>query len=229
MSVLARISTIVVVFSLVIAATASAGMERVARRYTTMGLLGGYSQPQGEVDGIWDTDFIDETGRRHDLDADDVYDGSAHFAITYGNLTNRHMWLGFGFRYTDVAVKDTFWADDGQHFWYYPDEKPSIGQFDLDINFNYLFTDITQRFYAPYIGAGLRAGFTSFRLHNYNTEAEVNMALALNGGIEFKVYEPPSKSSFVTVVSTNSYDFWATGDRPRYLNFGLALKYYYRL
>ena len=226
MPVIARNTLLMLVLSLIVVGTAS-GVARVAKRYTTLELLGGSSSPVGTFDGIGPYDFDDDDGRRYELDAANVYDPSAHFGITLGRLFNHQMWLGVGFRYTRPAPVDTFFVDDSNYF--YIADPPTFNQYDLDVNFNYLFTDISQKRFAPFVGAGFRAGLTSFGYEGWDSEAEVNLALAVNGGIEVKLFETTAKRSFVTLVSSNSYEYWVSGNRPRYLNIGLALKYYYRL
>ncbi len=226
MPLIARNTLILIVFSLIAVGTAS-GVARVAKRYTTLEFLGGYSTPVGQFDGIGPFNFDDDAGRRFEIDAANVYDPSAHFGITLGRLFNRKMWLGVGFRYTRPAPVDTFFVDDFNYF--YIADPPTFNQYDLDVSFHYLFTDISQQRLAPYIGAGMRAGLTSFGYEGWDSEAEVNLALAVNGGIEVKLLETTAKRTFLTVVSNNSYEYWVSGNRPRYLNLGLALKYYYRL
>ncbi|MFH1686142.1 MAG: hypothetical protein ABIE70_01305 [bacterium] len=221
------ISLFLMIASGLVADAARAGMVRVAKRYSVLDFLGGCSKPVGTFDGIGPTDF-DADGVPKQADADDAFDPSFHLALSYGQLRNDHMLYQLGFRYTNIKDVDTITTTDGQRI-YYQGVDPVFRQFDLDFNFNYLFMNITKTFLAPYVGVGFRAGMTTVGGEGYSTEAELNIATAVNAGAEVKVWQAPKGRSFVTLASANSYEFYVSGNRPRYLNIGLGLKYYYRM
>ncbi len=210
-----------------LATPAEAGLARVAKRYTLVDLNGGYSSPVGKYEGIGVIDFENSRGQLVRLNADEVYDPTFHVGLNYGQLRNSHMQWTIGFRYTKINQLNRFVADD-QTLVFAP-EKPSIHQLDIDFNFNYLLTNITERWIAPYAGVGARAGLTTFSAEGVESESEINLGVCLNFGAEVKLWQHPQGRSFVTFASVNSYDFWASGDKPRFLNIGGAVKYYFRM
>lgn len=216
-----------VLVCVLIAVPADGSMVRVARRYTVVDFNGGYSTPIGKYGGIGVIDFENSRGQTVELDADRVYDPTFHVGLNYGQLRNNHMQWAIGFRYTKVNQLDRFVVED-QTLKFAP-EKPSIHQLDIDFNFNYLLTNITEGWIAPYAGIGTRAGLTTFSAEGVESESEINLGVCLNFGAEVKLWQHPQGRSFVTFASVNSYDFWASGDKPRFFNIGGAVKYYFRM
>ena len=220
-------SFLLLMVSALLVETAQAGMVRVAKRYSVLDFLGGYSKPVGTFDGIGIIDFTNSDGSVANLDADQVYDPSFHLGLRYGQLRNNHMLYALGLRYTSVKEVDSFFTE-GQFFFFDP-KDPTVSQVDLDFNFNYLFTNITTTFLAPYIGVGFRAGLTSFSGKGVETQSELNIATAVNAGVEVRLWQVPKGRSFVTLAPFGSYEFYVSGNRPRFFNIGLGVKYYYRM
>ena len=200
---------------------------RVARRYNVIDFYGGSSSPVGKYDGLAGfVDFMDEQRQLVEVDGDKVYDPTYQLGLSYGQLRNNQMLLEIGFRYTRIEQAGDnpliFFASDGLT------AEAKLHQYDLDINLNYLFMNIIEQSFAPYVGVGFRAGFTNASASGFESESHINTVLAANVGAELKLWEGARKRSFVTLASVNSYDLLASGDRPRYMNIGGALKYYFR-
>ena len=107
-------------------------------------------------------------------------------------------------------------------------ETELVHLYDFDFNLNYLFANITEFPLAPYAGVGFTGGLTAATAKGYDSESRIEVLARVNFGLEFKFWQSASKRSFLTVASVNSYDFVASGDRPRHLYMGGALKYYFR-
>lgn len=217
---------LLILFCVLLSIPAQAGLARVAKRYTYVDFYGGYSSPIGGYQGIGVIDFENSRGQTVELEADEVYDPTFHVGFNYGQLRNNRMQLAIGFRYTKINQQDRFMAED-QVLAFAP-EKPSINQFDIEFDFNYLLTNITETWVAPYGGVGVRGGLTAFSAEGVETESEINLGVSLNFGAEVKLWQNPGRG-FVTFASVNSYDFWATGEKPRFLNLGGAVKYYFSM
>lgn len=214
------IFTLLLGFTLPLFATPTQGaIVRVARRYSVMDFYGSSSSPVGKYDNIGGMIyFVDGLGRPVEIDGDEIYDPTYQLGLSYGQVTSNQMLLKIGFRYTKIEVSGN---DPLFSF-------VSLHQYDLDVNFNYLLMNIIEKSFAPYVGVGLRAGFTNAEASGFSSTARFNTVLAANAGVELKVWEDANKRSFVTLASVNSYDLYASGDRPKYLNIGAAIKYYFR-
>ena len=223
------IATIVI---LILMTSQAAALGRVARRYNVIDFYGGTSSPVGKYDGLAGfVDFTDADDRPADVDGDVLYDPTFHLGINYGQLRNNRMLVTVGFRWTKIEAINLLGLNtvrrEGLAILLDP-RKPSINQYDLDFDFNYMFLSIAQGSFAPYVGVGFRAGFTSVTAKGFESESRLNTVLAANFGAELKLWEHAQKRAFLTVASVNSYDLLSTGDRPRYFNLGAALKYYFR-
>jgi len=211
---------------------AEGAIVRVAKRYYTLDVSGGASTPVGKYDGFVDfVDFFDAEGRPVDVDADVLYDPTFHLGINYGQLRNDRMLLTLGFRWTKIEFTNIGGLNtvgrEGLPI-FFEAKKPNVNQYDLDINFNYLFAAIAKQTFAPYVGVGFRAGFTAVTAKGFSSETRLNTVLCGNFGAELKLWEQAKKRSFLTLASVNSYDLFSSGGRPKYLNIGGALKYYFR-
>jgi hypothetical protein len=214
------------------AAPVDGEIVRVARRYSVIDFYGGSSSPVGKYDGL--AGFVDFTGankRPADVDADVLFDPTVQLGIRYGELRNSKMLLTIGLRWTKVEAINLLDLNtvsrSGLAILLDP-KKPGLNQYDLDFNFNYLFMNIVDQSFSPYIGVGFRAGVTTVTAKGFSSESHINTVLAANVGAELKLWESEKKRSFLTLASVNSYDLIASGDRPKYLNIGGALKYYFR-
>lgn len=211
---------------------ANGEIVRVARRYSVIDFYGGTSTPVGKYDGLAGfVDFTDMNDRPADVDADVLFDPTVQLGIRYGGLRNSKMLFTIGFRWTKVEainISDLNTVNRSGMPLFFDPKKPGLNQYDADFNFNYLLMNIVDQSFAPYIGVGFRAGVTTVTAKGFNSESHLNTVLAANFGAELKLWEGAQKRSFLTVALVNSYDLIASGDRPKYLNIGGALKYYFR-
>ena len=139
-----------------------------------------------------------------------------------------------GFRYTNHNFVDSLVLVDTNEVeevittvtYYFKDIN--YRQYDFDFNVNYLFNDLNVKDWSPYLGVGVQAGFTSKSMKGYDSENEIEMALNLNYGLDVKIWKQALNRGFLALSSSNSVNLLATDDRPKYFNFGLSLKYYFR-
>ena len=219
----------VVLLALVFAVSslAEAGIKRVTRRWNVIETYGGYSSPIGSYHTIGTIDFVNNSGLLVDIDADRVYDPTFHLGITYGQLRRGHLLYSIGFTYTKIETLDTFVVDPTVSYIFIP-VKPSFNQYDIDFNCNFLATNIAKAPIAPYVGIGFHGGITSQTAPGYDSENWLTLATSLNFGADFKLWGDLKNRSFVTLSSINRVDILGSDQRPRYLNFGIGLKYYFR-
>lgn len=204
---------------LVVVPSADAAIRRVPARYNMISFFGGYSTPHGEYDEIGPLPLTDVEGNLVEVEADLLFEDSWHLGFQYGTFWNQHFLLTLGFRYTSVNLNEEIFvnADD-----------IDVGQYDLDINLDLYPIDITQMAFSPYIGAGLRAGFTSVGGEGFESESDLNVAASVNFGADLKLFSSADGKSFATIASVNDYTFAASSDRPKHLNIGGAIRYWFR-
>jgi len=198
-------------------------VTRVAKKLNFLEIGAGYASPVGKYDNFNSFNFMNEAN------ADRVFDPSFSIGVSIGQLRNR--WLvSLGAVYTKVNQLDTFVV--GDYLYYFGPEGglvvPDFHQFDLRLNVNYQFTDLTSMNFAPYAGIGLAAGMISMTASGYASEYDINSLLSANFGVEFKLWSSADKRKFITLASVNSYDLLSSGYRPRNLNIGGAIKVYAR-
>jgi hypothetical protein len=213
----------VVLLALVFAVSSlsEAAIRRVARRYNVIDFYGGYAIPHGEYDAMGDLPFTDQSGHPINLGADEWLDETYFLGFDYGTLYKAHLMYMIGFRFTNHRVMDVFETP--------PAKDIRFRQYDLEFNANYMFNNLSNLFWSPYVGVGAQAGFTSFSIKGAdNDESRLNFALSLNFGVDFKIWSEPQKRSFVTLSSINNLNFVGSDDRPIYLNIGGGLRYYFR-
>ncbi len=205
--------------SLTLVPSSDAAIRRVPARYNMVSFFGGYASPYGEYDEIGPLPLTDVEGNRVEVDADQLFEDSWHLGFQYGAFWNQHFLLTLGFRYTSVNLNEEIFlaADD-----------IDVGQYDLDINLDLYPLDITQVQFSPYVGAGFRAGFTTVGGEGYESESDLTVAASANFGADFKLFTSADARSFVTLASVNDFTFAASSDRPKYLNIGGALRYWFR-
>ncbi len=227
MSRIIRLAVLLLALVLTMSSMAEARIRRVAKQWNVIETYVGYSTPIGSYSRIGTIDFINNAGIIVDVDADRVYDPSFHLGITYGQLRRGHLLYSIGFRYTKIETLDTFVVDPTISYIFSP-IKPSFHQYDIDFNLNFLAANIATAPISPYIGIGFHGGITSQTASGYESENWVTLAASLNFGADFKLWGAPKNRSFVTLSSINSVDLLGSDQRPRYLNFGVGLKYYFR-
>jgi hypothetical protein len=180
-----------------------------------------YSIPHGQYGKMGEVRFVDRFGRPTKLDAGEWLDETYSLGFDYGTLYRARWLLAFGFRFTDHKVMDVFSTIRSRDITY--------RQYDLELNLNFMFNDISRAFLSPYIGMGAQAGFTSFAIKRAaNNVSDLKFALSFNFGVDFKIWGAPRNRSFVTLSSMNNFNFVGTDDRPKYLNIGFGVKYYFR-
>ncbi|UCE25732.1 MAG: hypothetical protein JSU74_06730 [Candidatus Zixiibacteriota bacterium] len=223
--------TVIVVLTLIMVCTVAVGsraeMVKVARILNMLEFHGGYGQPVGSYDRIYGIPFLDSQNNLVDLDADAVYDPGYYFGFSYGQLRARHFMFSLGFRWTHVNTLDTFWIEPDWG-WTYSFETPTFNQYDLDFNLNYYFFSPERTIVSPFAGLGIHAGVTSISGDTYETENETALAMGLNFGVDLNIWRSGGGRSFFALSSVNEWVIAAAAERPKYVNFGAAIKYYFR-
>ncbi|MCH8027358.1 MAG: hypothetical protein IID63_04465 [candidate division Zixibacteria bacterium] len=200
-------------------------ITRTTRTLNFVEFYAGSSMPQGTYTGLPDYDFI-INGSLVDVDAKDVYDNSYHFGLSYGQLRGSHLLFSLGFKYTKHDVKNIIPISIDTVV--LVDSSTNYNQFDLDFNLNYMITDITKSPFAPYVGIGVQAGLLSISGGGFQSQNEVMLGLRLNFGGDLKIWSAKDGTSLLTLSSINSYDFYGSNQKPKYLNLGVGLRYYFR-
>ena len=216
--------TLILLLALIIAAgsivTSDAAIVKVAKRLQVLEFYGGYSQPLGSYDRINNIPFYSQAlNQLVELDAEDVYDPTYCFGFNYGQLRNNHILFSLGFRWTHINL-----ADDLE----FTVETPTLNQYDLDFNLNYYLTNPSRSILSPYAGIGFHGGINSLTGDLIQTENEVTLAIGINFGADLTIWKSPSDRSMVALSSANEWIFAASDERPKYLNIGAAVKYYFR-
>lgn len=223
-----HIPSLVLLMLLMMGQQSAFGVTKVERRLTVLEFIVGDAVPLGTQDGVHPIDFIINNSLV-DLDADKVYDPSVFFGLKYGQLFGGRVLVSVGLRYTNMNVLDTIdLSIDTILVFGGGNDKLKWGQYDLDLDFNYYLTDFYRSPVAPYVGLGINGGLTRFSSRTFESEYEATIALSANFGFDIKLFGE-GKRSFITLSSVNNWNFVTSGDRPKYLNLGGALKYWFRL
>lgn len=205
--------------ALITAGAAEAGITRVSKRLSFVEFYAGYAKPVGTVDGypVQYGEFL-IGGDPVDADANDIYNTTSSFGLRLGQIVAGHTLVSFGLQYSNLRV-----LDDPE--WSVVPET-DFETYDLDFDLNFRFLDFSSSPFSPYVGVGVLAGL--IRAHGTGVETEYTgtIGLTANFGAELKVWEGGSGGA-MTLASVNDYQLVATGDRPRYLNIGGALRYYF--
>ncbi len=223
--------TLILLLTLIMVCVAAAGssaeMVKVARILNMLEFHSGYAQPIGTYDRIYGILFLDSRQNLVDLDADEVYDAGYYFGFSYGQLRARHFMFSLGFRWTHVNTLDTFWTE-ADYGWSYSPETPTFNQYDLDFNLNYYFFSPERTIVSPFAGLGFHAGITSISGDLIETENETALGIGINFGADLNIWRSGGGRSFFALSSVNEWVLAAAAERPTYLNFGAAIKYYFR-
>ncbi len=191
-----------------------------------MQFYSGYAQPVGKYDHIDILTFEDPNGRIVNLNADAVYDPTYSFGISYGQVRGR-LGVDFGFHYTQVQTPDTFWVTPTYINMFTP-ETPKFNLYDADLNVNAFLLDPFKSVVAPYVGVGFHGGLIASSGRYIDTKTDLVFAVGLNFGADLKIWTSPADRGYLTISSVNEYQFLHSNLRPRYLNIGGAVKYYFR-
>ena len=229
-----RLFFILLFFILSVAIFSQAGIVRVAKHLNMVEFYGGYAQAVGTYNRIGIIDLNSQNqiivDLDADLDADKIYDETFYIGFNYGQLMYNHILYSIGFRYTDIKAKDTFSVDWVEPYYEEPFtlERPNLNQYDVDFNLNYFISNPSHSILSPYFGLGFHGGVTAVTGYQIETIIDVNLALGANFGADLTLWKAPDKRSLVTLSSVNEYQFVASDKRPKYLNLGMAIKYYFR-
>jgi len=200
-------------------------ITRTTRTLNFVEFYAGSSMPQGTYTGLPDFNFI-INNRLVDVDAEDVYDNTFHLGLGYGQLRGSHLLFSLGFKYTKHDVKNIIPISIDTVV--LVDSSTNYNQFDLEFNLNYMITDITKSPFAPYVGVGVQAGLLSISGGGFQSQNEVMLGLRLNFGGDLKIWSAKDGTSLLTLSSLNSYDFYGSNQKPKYLNLGVGFRYYFR-
>ncbi len=227
-----RIFVILLVLVFVSASSVSA-FSKVAARFNVVEFYGSSSQPIGSVDrigiGLQGFVFEDDFFQSFDIDAEDVYENSTQIGVSYGRLINDNTLFNVGFSYTDVKHEENFnQIFNGFIYSYYYPKIFKIRMYNVDFNLNYYFGSPVKQALTPYAGVGLQTGLLSVSVSNFASESDFVSALSFNFGADLNVWQAPNKMSRLNLSSVNSYQIYASDSRPKYMNIGLGLKYYFR-
>lgn len=217
---LRQLKIISVLFVLLTLASSSAlAIRRVAPKWSLVEIYAGSASPLGEYNNVAGIPFTDQLGNRIEVDAEEVYDPGFYFGINYGQVRNGHLLLSAGFRYTKANLDDelAFTVD-----------RPKVDIYDLEVNLNWQFIDLQYSPWTPYVGLGFHGGFVRQNYRDFADEYEATTDLGLNFGADVKIWSDPGSRSFVTLSSINSWTFVASDERPRSLNIGGGIKYFFK-
>jgi hypothetical protein len=204
-----------------------AGIERTAKRWYMLDIYGGTSMAQGEYDGIAGIEFFESPGVPLKVEADILYQDGSHFGIDYG-MMNATTLFALGFRYTDIRIHEPILIPGFEPYWPFLASGVNLSQWDFDLYLHQYFADLSKSTAAPYLGLGTQIGATSLTAKGYDSENKMTFALSVDFGADIKIASGAGGRSFVTLSSVNSYQFVGTNDRPKYLNIGVGLKYFFR-
>ncbi len=199
--------------------SSSLAVTREARSLYVTGIHGGYSSPFGNYSGIGSYEWTGGT-----LTASELLDPTYHIGLEIGKVSNDHLFAGIGIRYTKINVNDAI----GDYLSPIDTSSLRFNQYDISLNCNYYLTNLYEESLSPYFGGELLMGLTSFTPPGFRSETQFSLGMAVNFGLDLKVWSAKDQRSFVTLASINSWQLAASGNRPRYLNIGGGLRYFFR-
>jgi hypothetical protein len=217
-----KLRTIAMIGVLVCAASITSwAVTKTPRSLYMFDFHAGYSVPTGSYAGIGPANWDGE------LQSSDLFDPTYHVGIEGGRLWNDHLYMGFGFQYTRINLDDRIDTlfSSGSLF-----ELPELKFHQYDFSFGARFypgSPAIQSF-APYLGPSLTLGLTSMTAPHYRSETQTTVALNLDFGADFRIWKANDGRSLVTLSSVNSWNVIAGGDRPRFLNIGFGVRYFFR-
>ncbi len=204
---------------LALAFSSSFAITRESRSLYVTGIHVGYSSPFGNYSGIGSYEWSGGT-----LTASEALDPTYHIGLEIGKVSNDRLFAGIGLRYTKINVNDEI----GDYFVSIDTSALRFNQYDIALDCNYYLANLYEESLSPYFGGELIAGFTSFTPPGFLSETKFSFGLAVNFGVDMKVWSAKDQRSFVTLASINSWQLAAGGNRPRYLNIGGGLRYFFR-
>ncbi len=200
-------------------------VSKVARSINFIDFFAGGSMPVGQRDGLPDYEFL-INNRSVEVNSDDIYGNTFNLGLSYGQLKGSHFLWSVGFHYTDHKAFDLIplSPDTTLQLLY----NPTYRQLDVAFNFNFYLTDLQKSSFSPYTGLGIRGGILRIDDDVNESDYSANLGTSWNFGADLKIWSATDDRTFVTLASVNSYDFYGSSDRPKYLNIGGAIKYYFR-
>lgn len=212
-------SVLIVASAFLFAPEDSQAVKKVSRMMNSVEFFGGSASPHGEYNGMVDVDFVDQNDMLVDIDAKDFLDNSLFLGVNYGALLGGRSLLQLGFRFTNHNI-DKSVIDVGVDYHYF--------NLDLDWSYKFYFMDLNKSSFSPFIGGSAQTGFTTVNYEGYDTERNFDIVLSANFGADLKVWSSPNGRAYLTLSSTNDYNFTSTNNRPKYLDVGLGLKYFFQ-
>lgn len=212
-----RTTIVLGLFGIMLASSANSAIQRTPRRYNMISFYGGYATPHGTY-----TEFGDIAIAR--LEADSFLNESFYLGFDYGVLYRSHLLYSLGFRMTEHDITTSF----RNRLQGIGSEDLSFRTYDLDLNINYMFTDISRTILSPYVGIGFQTGITTLSVKGFSDQNDLKAAVSANFGADFRLTSPNKARGFFTISSANSYTLAASDNRPKYLHLGLALRYFFR-
>jgi hypothetical protein len=216
-----------VVAVVVFADDSTASIERTAKRWYMLDLYGGTSMAHGEYDGIAGVPFTGPGDELLKVDASDLYKDGSHLGINYGVMKATTL-FALGFRYTDIRIFEPILIPGYEPYRPFGFDDVNLTQWDFDLYLHQYFADLSKSTASPYLGLGTQIGATRLTAKGYKSENKMAFALSVDFGADLKITSGAGGRSFVTLSSVNSYQFVGTNDRPKYLNVGVGLKYFFR-
>ena len=204
---------------LLVAVPSGQAIQRVAPKYSFVEFYGGPNLPTGSYDKFLGSYITDTLGRRYELDGDDIYDPGFFLGVNYGQVVRGHLAASVGFRFARVNL------DDKLRF---SIEEPTINMYDAQFNVNWMFLDLRESVWSPYVGAGVHAGFVQESYSEFADENDAALDFGLNFGVDVKVWKAVDGPQFVTLSSINNWSLVASDVRPRTINIGFGLKYFFK-
>lgn len=190
-------------------------VTKIPKHLNFLSVFGGNSSPVGTVEGIPGHQFTGP-GVIYEVNTSYVYGDAAYFGFDYGQVYFRHLSLSVGFSYIGHKFSELVY-----------DPAPKLKQYDFTVKTHYLLNDLRTNRWTPYVGLSLLSGFTTVDWDDIENENRLTLALGFDFGAEAKIHKFSHSKGFITIASVNNYNFVTTGDRPQYLHFGGAIKYYY--
>lgn len=210
-----KIASISLIFVALLALQSQA-LTRVPGSITMIDFHTGWSSPFGSYSGIGPQP-LDEA---FSVPASDLYDPTFHFGVNVGQLSASRMYFGLGLQYTKIDI-------DEKNFTITPSDM-TFHQWDFNVDMNFYPVSPQFESVTPYVGPGLSFGLTTQRAPGYRSQSQFNLGLNANFGVDVKIWQAPDKRSLITLSSINSWTVVSGGNRPRYLNIGGGLRYFFR-
>jgi hypothetical protein len=223
----ALIALVALVF---LGASSALAIVRTAPRWSFTEFYVSYASPLGTYDGMPTYDFdLADGGGLVEFDASDIYDPTYAIGFGFGQIRDGHVAYSLGFKYTahELLAEEVYYEGESV-IRSLADTDVKMHQFDLLLNINYYLTDMNVSTFAPYIGVGLHGGITRVDWYLFEDENDANVALSANFGFDVKLSPADQNRSYWALASANQVNLVASGNRPRYLHIGGAIKYYFK-